>query len=235
MTYLDELHALVTEWWPLALDKREDFRPFDQPIISSAITELDARSFMRGLHADPPLFKVVDGFKLYSQLLPTLKAGADKQFNLIERQGTVRVTIRDETIVHYGAATELIQDYGWPRDRVVSEPHVGSLTGGPLDLLVYKGNPTDGTVYIGVEAKGDATKLARLVAGINRCEGTTSKGHPPTDHKKCEGLLLFHPEWFWGVAAGPTRDLYRIEYLDATVRLIPVETIDQLDTPDPNP
>ncbi len=222
MSHLEDLRKRVRDWWPLARVAREDFLPFECPEISTHITELDARSFIKGLDAKPPVFRIDDGYKLYSPLLPRLANGQEKQFNLMERQGQRRVTIRDETIVHYGVATELIWEWGWPTRQVESEPRLGSVTDGSLDLVLFRQNEDGREAFIAVEAKGDATKLARLVAGMNSCQGTPSPGHPPTDHKKCEGLQLITPEWFWGVAAGPTRQLYRVTYTDEGVRLEPL-------------
>lgn len=225
MTHLDDLRERVQNWWPLARAAREDFLPFDCPEISTQITELDAKSFIRGLDSEPPIFRVEDGYKLYSPLLPRLASGTEKQFNLMERQGQSRVSIRDETIVHYGVAAELIQEWGWPARLVESEPRLGNLTDGSLDLVVYREAEGGREVFLAVEAKGDTGKLARLVAGVNSCQGAPSPRHTPTDHKKCEGLLLVTTEWFWGVAAGPTRLLYRVSIRDGLIHL----TLDERD------
>jgi hypothetical protein len=41
--------------------------------------------------------------------------------------------------------------------------------------------------------------------------------------RKCLALAYFAPRWMWGVATGPTRELYRVQRFGSYVRLEPTQ------------
>jgi hypothetical protein len=181
------------------------------------VTDLDARSFLRGLDADPPLLEVKFGYLLSPVMAPHKDGTPKEDFQLIEKQG-LRTQLRSETIAHYGVVTELILDHGWQIDAVVSEPHgPEELTKGSVDVIVRRGDD----VFVSMEAKGPERLLRALVDGMNQCSGAVRPGHNKSDHNKCLGLLLFRSPYFLGVACGWVRDLYRVEPGDGFVRLTP--------------
>jgi hypothetical protein len=212
----EDLERRLDRWWPEAVQHRPaEFEGRSQPLIPSEVTDLDARSFLKGLDADPWLLEVKFGYLLSPMMAPHKDGSLKENFHLIEKTGT-GTQLRSETIAHYGAATELVLDHGWPVDVVVSEPHGSEkVTKGSVDLIVRRGDE----VFLSVEAKGPQRLLRDLVGGMNRCMGTVSLGHNKSDHNKCLGLLLFRSPYFLGVACGWVRDLYRVELKEGFVRL----------------
>ena len=209
--YLQRLDDKIAEWWIQAQPREPRFAGLPRPLLPTAITELDARSFLRGMDTDPPLYRIQDGYRFVSPLLPETKL-----WNFIETR-TSEVWVSDEVVVHYGAAADLVLEYGWAVDMIESEPRAEGLTKGAIDLLIRR----DQMPYIGVEAKGDSGKLANLLRQMRRCAGTSPDAPPHPEHKKCLGLQLFRPELFWVVAAGPTRRLFRVKYATDGLTLIP--------------
>ncbi|MFL5909852.1 MAG: hypothetical protein ACJ768_04705 [Gaiellaceae bacterium] len=180
------------------------------------MTDLDAQSFLRGLDADPPLFEVRNGY-LPSPMMARRKDGTVKDnFHLFETKagGT---QLRSETFAHYGALAELVLDYGWPREAIVSEPHgPPGVTKGTVDLIVQR----DEATVIAVEAKGPEKLLRRLIHGMNECSGAAERGHTKSDHNKCLGLLAFRSPLFLAASCGPVRELYRVTSEERFVRLL---------------
>lgn len=212
----EDLERRLDRWWPEAVQHRPaEFEGRSQPLLPSEVTDLDARSFLKGLDSDPPLLEVRFGYLISCVMAPRRDGTPKENFHLIEtnQRGT---QLRSETIAHYGSVTELVLDHGWPVDAVVSEPHGSKeVTKGSVDVIVRRGDD----VILSVEAKGPQTLLRKLVDGMNRCSGEVSRGHSRSDHNKCLGVLLFRSPYFWGVACGWTRDLYRVEFGQGFVRL----------------
>ena len=214
----EDLEQRLERWWPEALQHRPaEFEGRSQPVLPREVTDLDARSFLKGLDTSPALLEVRSGYLLCSRMATHKDGTAKENFQLIETKGA-GTQVRSETIAHYGALTELILDHGWPADAVESEPH-GShgVTKGSVDVIVRRG----AHVFLSVEAKGPQRLLRKLVDGMNRCLGGRNPGHNRSDHNKCLGVLLFRSPYFLGVACGWVRDLYRVEFREGFVRLIP--------------
>ena len=225
----EALQTQICDWWSEAQRARPDwYGGHPCPQLSANVGVVDAHSFLDGLRADPPIFSMERGYVLRTPLFPegVRRRGGDT-FHFFGRDGVTAPGFYDETIAHLGAISELVLLHDWPRELVICEPEGrGAVTEGALDALVMA--PGGDSYFLGVEAKGDAKKLASLIKGINRCDGSGS--HTRTDHKKCEAMLEFRPPYFWGVALG-TRLLFRAEYRDGGVRLLPEPNRDILDYP----
>ena len=221
-----ELERRVDEWWREAVIARsEEFEGRYRPLLPTEVSDQDARSFLRGVDTQPPLIEVWNGY-LTSPVMAPHKDGTPKDnFHLFEKTA-VGTQLRSETIAHYGAITELILDQGWSPDAVVSEPHGSDeVSKGSVDAILKRGD----VVVVCVEAKGPPTFLQHLVDGMNRCTGEVAPGHTKSDHNKCLGLLLFRSPYLLGVACGGIRNLYRVEFKDGFVRLLPEPELSVLD------
>ncbi len=195
----EDLEQRLDRWWPQAVQHRPaEFLGRSQPALPSEITDLDARSFLKGLDADPPLLEVESGYLLSPMMAPHKDGTPKENFHLIEKTGT-GTQLRSETIAHYGTATELVLDHGWPVDAVVSEPHGSEeVTKGSVDIIVRRGDE----VFLSVEAKGPQKPLHDLVGGMNRCSGAVGRGHNKSDHNKCLVCSCSVPpsSWAWRAA-----------------------------------
>jgi hypothetical protein len=207
------LQDQIEAWW-LAAAEAKRFGGLDCPVLSTNLTERDATSFMRGVDAGWIGVEHPNKFRsaFFGEHGPTgytfFGGGKGAPANLL-----------DELFAHYAAATELVLDYGWRVDQVVSEARdpCGELTVGALDLLVFVGAASESPA-LGVEAKGERTKVSRLIHGIDSCRGNPGPGHPMDEHRKCLALRHFRLDHLWVVACG-VRDLYRVEHSEATLRL----------------
>lgn len=214
--HLVELKRRIASWWIEALKFQPEWSVFERARFPRLISDTDAKSFLRGLDVIPALYRIEDGYKLFSDFLPRLNSGRDKQWNLMERHGSSHVSIRDETIVQYGVAADLVLDFGWPPDAIVCEPRTdGSLSRGPIDIVVVD----EGRSRLAVEAKANPRNLDSLVKGINACGGMSARGHSDSDHKKCLGLRYFEASHLWLVAANQTRRLFEVVHQGGSVRL----------------
>jgi hypothetical protein len=113
----EELQTIVCEGWHEArLLSRfiEKSREHPCPQLSTNVTNEDAASFLLGMRLDPPLYEIRHGNHFFTSLLPLRADGSPRHELLFEADAAGKVWLRDETIAHYGAATEMVTEWEWP-------------------------------------------------------------------------------------------------------------------------
>jgi hypothetical protein len=106
------------------------------PGLSDKVSEDDARLFMRGLREG--LYSV-EADNQFTTSFATRQGGPPRRSLFFEVNMPKHV--RDETFAHYAAAAELVLDWGWDLQGVLTEHDgqntaVGPLTAGRLTFLL---------------------------------------------------------------------------------------------------
>jgi hypothetical protein len=212
----ERLNEMLEHWWPLYVSARGPgyCSAGSSPLLSREITEQDADGFLRGFGR---LYRVEMGYVIQTDLMPKRKDGTLRRSVVFEKVHK-RCQLRQETVPHFAAATELIFDYGWPKDQLVLEsPPLGASTMGALDFVLFaNGSKAAPPSVLAGEAKERTEKLLGFLDRVRDCGGTGGPHdrHSRSEHKKCVALLAFQPRLFLAVAAGYRR-LFPVSYKES--------------------
>ena len=222
---LAELQNFIDERWDVAQPKFYPGGPSDIQ-VPPELTASEAKWFLAAVRS---WLEVDDERKLRSDRFPPLKDGSPRGYNFFEasgRKGEEEGRLRTEWIVHFAAAERLCDEFGWPLEHLVFEsPKVLDSNRGreilkqdAIDILLLRERRTQLTwpmtqatlgCRIIVESKFSATGSAGLTGMIQKMRECNRADH--AEHKKCEGLQVFGPDFFLGVAASETWCLFPVE------------------------
>lgn len=192
-------------------------------LCSPDVTPGEAELFLAAVGS---WLEIDDDRKKRSDRFPPLQNGSPRGYNFFESRGdkTGRGRIRLESIPHIAAAQRLHAEFGWPLEHTVLEsPKVVDSSGeeelnqDALDILLLEEScdplewpmpaaPLRSRVI--VEAKFKARGASGLEGMIRKMRGCRGVDH--AEHAKCQGLQVFRPDWFLGVAASETWRLFKV-------------------------
>jgi hypothetical protein len=195
------------------------------------VTPRDAEYFLAAVADRPesPLFTVDDDRVVLSDRFPPLSDGRPPSPHFFVAPGR----LDDESIVDMAATARLCDEFGWPRDYLISQsPHLVKdgrvvLSGGALDMLLLqaprqklaaKMTIAEVRSRVGVEAKANAKQLGKLLDNMRACH-TASAPHNRSEHKKCLAIAELRPPLFLGVAAPETWRLFSVVERDGRAAL----------------
>lgn len=209
------MRRLLAKWLPdYCADPKRGYAKEGFPAGETALTEEDARDFLRALNSD------VAGFGERQFVKVGQRVSSETLFSEGRKMHSPRrPTLWLETVITVAAAARLHLDYGWPIDLLGMQSKDNA-----FDLMTFRA-PDFTNEDIACEVKKATREVDVLLRNLALCcagdhdESCLDAGKRRNAHKKWVALHARKPRLFWAVGPFPDSRVFEVMTIGDDIQL----------------